>query len=88
MESAAGVIIAPPAEQISQTAAEQQEPAVGEQVRARDPLQALDREVQISPNHRQRDIHDGPIEKVHERHRAHQGEGVLAATRFEKRGRS
>ena len=29
-------------------AAEQQEPAVGEQVRARDPLQALDREVQMS----------------------------------------
>jgi hypothetical protein len=79
---------APPAEQISQAAAEQQEPAVGEQVRARDPLQALDREAQISPDHRQRNIHDGPIEKVHERHRAHQGEGVLAATRFEKGGRS
>ncbi len=41
---------APPAEQISRAAAEQQEPAVGEQVRARDPLQALDREAQMSPD--------------------------------------
>ena len=40
---------AAPAEQISGAAAEQQEPTVGEQVRARDPLQVLDREVQMSP---------------------------------------
>ena len=38
---------APPAEQISRTAAEQQEPAIGEQIGARDPLQALFGDVQM-----------------------------------------
>jgi hypothetical protein len=75
---------APSAEQISQSAAEQQEPTVGEQVRARDPLQVLNREVQISPNHRQRNIYDGPIEKVNERDGTHQGEGQLATTSSKK----
>jgi hypothetical protein len=44
--------------------------------------------VQIGPDLRQRNIHDGPIEKINERDGAHQGKGELAATRLEKRGRS
>ena len=75
---------APPAEQVGQAAAEQQEPAVGEQVGARDPLQVLDRGVQVRLDLRQRDIHDGRVEKVHERDRAQQGEGELAAPRPEE----
>jgi hypothetical protein len=34
---------------------------------------------------RQRDIHDGRIEKIDERDRGHQGKGELAATRPKKR---
>ena len=76
---------ASPAEQISRVPAEQQEPTIGEQVRACDPLQALDREVQISSDLRQCNIHDGRIEKIDERDRAHQDKGELAATRSKKR---
>jgi hypothetical protein len=44
--------------------------------------------VQIGPDLRQRNIHDGRIEKIDERDRAHQGKGELAATRSKKGQRS
>jgi hypothetical protein len=77
---------APPAEQVSRAAPEQQEPAVGEQVRARDPLQVLDREVQVRLDLRERDIHDGPVEKVDEPDRAQQGKPRLLRRVLRKDG--
>ena len=56
-------------EQVGGTSAEQQEPAVGEQVAAQHPLQVLDREVQIVANRGKRDIHDRGIDEVQERRR-------------------
>jgi len=43
--------------------------------------------VQIGPDVRQRDIHNGRIKKIDERDRAHEGKGEPAATRFKKRRR-
>ena len=71
----------PPAKQVSGAATEQQEPAIGEQVRTRDPLQILDREVQMILDLGYRDIHDRPIEKIDERDRGQQDKSELAPTR-------
>jgi hypothetical protein len=70
---------------VESAAAEQHEPAVGEQVAAEDPLQVLHREVQVAPDRGQRDIDDRRIDEVEERHRAQQRERELPAARRESR---
>ena len=58
---------APATEQVGGAAAEQHEPAVGEQVAAEHPLQVLDREVQVGADRRQRDVDDRRVDEVEER---------------------
>ena len=55
------------AEQVGGAAAEQHEPAVGEQVAAQHPLQVLHREVQVGADRGQRDVDDRRVDEVEER---------------------
>ena len=60
---------APTAEQIGRPAAQQEEAAEDERVRADDPLQVLLREPEVGLDGRQRDVHDRDVEDDHELHR-------------------
>ena len=74
-----------PAEQVGGAAAEQHEPAVGEQVAGRHPLQPRNREMQGAADRGKRDVHDRRVDEVKERDSAQQRECELAATRRQKR---
>ena len=69
----------PAAEQVGGAAAEQHEAAVGEQVGARDPLQALHGEAQVAADRGKRDVDDRGVDEVEERDGGEQGQGQLAA---------
>jgi len=67
-----------PSEQVGEPSAEQQEPAVGDDVAAEHPLQVLHGEVQVAGDGRQRDVDDRGVEEVEEGDRAEEGEYQLA----------
>jgi hypothetical protein len=69
------------AEQVGGAAAEQHEAAVGEQVTAQHPLQALHREVQVVPDRRQGDVDDRGVDKIEEPDHAEEGQGQLPLPR-------
>jgi hypothetical protein len=71
-------------EQVGGPAAEQHEAAVGEEIGAGDPLQALDREAQVAADRWQCDVDDRRVDEVEERDRGQQGERELAATSREE----
>ena len=68
-------------EEICGASAEQHEPAVGQQVGARHPLQALDGEVQRVADRGKRDVEDRRVDEVEKRDGAQQEKGQLAAAR-------
>src|SRR5439155_1767872 len=72
-------------EQVGGAAAQQHEAAVGEQVAARDPLQALLREAEVAADRGKRDVDDRRVDEVEERDRGQQRQRELAAARREKR---
>ena len=76
----------PPSEQVAGAAAEQQQPAVGDQVARQHPLQSLRREAQIAADRRQGHVHDRGIGDVEELHRAQQQQ--LAAAGGQQRSGS
>jgi predicted nucleic acid-binding Zn-ribbon protein len=61
-------------EQVRHAAAEQEEPAIGQQVATEDPLKVLDGEVQVAADRRERDVDDRGVQEVQERHGAQQGQ--------------
>ena len=65
-------------EEIRHPAAEQHEPAVGEQVRAEHPLQALHGEPQVPADRRKRDVDDRRVDEVQEGDRAQQRQDELS----------
>ena len=77
---------AAPAEQVGRSAAEQHEPAVGEQVATRHPLQSRHREVQGPADRWKRDVDDRRVDKVKERDPAQQRQHELAAAGRQERG--
>ena len=72
-------------EQVGGPTAEQHEPAVGEQVGARHPLQALDREMQVTADRGQGDVDDGGVDEVEEGDGAQQHQRQLASASGEER---
>ena len=70
---------APASDQVGRASAEQQEPAVGDEVAAEHPLQALLGEAQVVADRRQRDVHDRGVDDVHELDRAQQQQREHAA---------
>ena len=75
----------PPSEQVAGAAAEQQQPAVGDQVARQHPLQALRREAQVAADRRQGHVHDRGIDDVEELHRAQEQQQQLAAAGGQQR---
>ena len=71
-------------EQVGGAAAQEHEAAVGEEVSAGDPLQALLREAQVAADRGQRDVDDRRINEVDERDRRQQGQCELAAASREE----
>ena len=65
---------APPAEQVGEAAAEQQEAAEGQRVGVDDPGQVVLGEVEGAADRRQRDVHDRGVEDDDELGRGQQGE--------------
>ena len=63
------------AEQIAHPAAQQQEAAERERVGVHDPLEAVDGEVEIGLDGRERDVHDRDVEDHHELRDGEHGEG-------------
>ena len=57
---------APRAEQVAEAAAQEQEPAEGQEVRVHDPCQRGLREAEIVADRRQRDVHDRRVEDDHQ----------------------
>jgi hypothetical protein len=74
------------AEQVGGAAAQQHEPAVGQQVGAGHPLQALHREVQGLADRGQRQVDDRRVDEVEKRDSTEQRERELASAR-RKHGR-
>ena len=72
---------APPSEQVGRAAAEQQEAAVAEHVRADDPLQRARRHVEVGADRRERDAHHRDVERVEEERAAEHEQGAPGASR-------
>src|SRR5439155_24837364 len=64
----------PPPEKVGDPAAEHQEAAVGDDVTAEHPLQALHGEVQVAGDGRERDVDDRRVGEVEEGDRQQEGE--------------
>jgi hypothetical protein len=75
------------AQQVAGPPAQQHEAAVGEQVAAEHPLQALHREAQVVADPRQRHVDDRGVDEVEERHGTQQGEGEDSVPGGQGRGR-
>src|SRR5262249_29377971 len=72
-------------DQIRRAAPQEHEAAVGEQVTAEHPLQALDREVQVVLDRGKGDVDDRRIDKVEKGDATQERERQLAAARGEER---